>query len=58
MDNAAAAAKQIESATVETVTDANNLTAVKVTFDSGVLFATNKYDLNAAAKANFCKGVK
>ena len=55
MDNAAAAAKQIESATVETVTDANNLTAVKVTFDSGVLFATNKYDLNDAAKANLAE---
>ena len=58
MDNAAAAAKQIESATVETVTDANNLTAVKVTFDSGVLFATNKYDLNAAAKANLADFAK
>ena len=52
MDKAAAAAKQVENATVETVTDANNLTAVKVTFDSGVLFATNKYDLNNDAKAN------
>ena len=37
---------------VETVTDANNLTAVKVTFDSGVLFASNKYNLNAEAKKN------
>ena len=52
MDKAAAAAAEIENATVQTVTDANNLTAVKVTFDSGVLFATNKYSLNANAKSN------
>lgn len=52
MDKAAEAASEIENATVQTVTDANNLTAVKVTFDSGVLFATNKYALNANAKAN------
>ena len=58
MDNAAAAAKQVENATVETVTDANNLTAVKVTFDSGVLFATNKYDLNSAAKSNLAEFAK
>ena len=50
MDKAAAAAAAIENASVETVTDANNLKAVKVTFDSGVLFATNKYDLNNAAR--------
>ena len=58
MDNAAAAAKQVENATVETITDANNLTAVKVTFDSGVLFATNKYDLNANAKNNLAEFAK
>ena len=52
MDKAAEAAAEIENATVQTVTDANNLTAVKVTFDSGVLFATNKYALNANAKSN------
>lgn len=50
MDKAAAAVAAIENASVETITDANNLKAVKVTFDSGVLFATNKYDLNAAAR--------
>jgi outer membrane protein OmpA-like peptidoglycan-associated protein len=32
------------------VKDANNLDAVKVTFDSGILFATNKADLNQASK--------
>lgn len=55
MDRAAEAAAQVENATVQTVTDANNLTAVKVTFDSGVLFATNKYDLNSVAKANLAE---
>ena len=34
------------------MTDANGLKAVKLTFDSGILFQTNKYDLNAASKAN------
>lgn len=52
MDKAAKAAAEVDNATVETVTDANNLAAVKVTFDSGVLFATNKYDLNKEAKKN------
>lgn len=55
MDKAAEAAAKVENATVETITDANNLTAVKVTFDSGVLFATNKYDLNDAAKSDLAK---
>ena len=35
---------------VETVEDANGLEAIKVTFDSGILFATNKADLNAESK--------
>ena len=35
---------------METVKDANNLDAVKVTFDSGILFATNKADLNQTSK--------
>jgi outer membrane protein OmpA-like peptidoglycan-associated protein len=58
MDKAADAAKQVGNATVETITDANNLTAVKVTFDSGVLFATNKYDLNSNAKSNLAEFAK
>lgn len=58
MDKAAEAASQVENATVQTVTDANNLTAVKVTFDSGVLFATNKYELNAVAKSNLSELAK
>lgn len=41
-----------QNAAVETVTDANGLQAVKVTFDSGILFQTNKSALNAAAQKN------
>ena len=41
---------QLPNATVETVKYANNLDAVKVTFDSGILFATNKADLNQTSK--------
>ena len=52
MDKAAAAAAEIENAKVETVVDANNLTAVKVTFNSGLMFDTNKYDLKANAKSD------
>lgn len=41
---------RIDGAQVETVTDANNLQAIKVTFDSGILFGFNKSDLSASAK--------
>ena len=61
MDKVAEQAKQIENAKVEKVTDSNGLEAVKVTFDSGILFATNKADLNASSKsalANFSKTLK
>ena len=34
---------QIEGAEVEQVTDVNNLQAIKVTFNSGILFATNNF---------------
>lgn len=49
------AAKQVPNAQVEEVTDANGLKAVKVTFDSGILFATNKADLNQASKNSLAK---
>ena len=52
MDKAKAAAEAVKNAQVESVTDANGLQAVKVTFDSGILFATNKSDLNSTAKAS------
>ena len=61
MDKVAEQAKQIENAKVEKVTDSNGLEAVKVTFDSGILFATNKADLNANSKsalANFSKTLR
>ena len=52
MDKAKKAAEAVKSAQVETITDANGLEAIKVTFDSGILFATNKADLNATSKAS------
>ena len=52
MDKKAAEAAAIANAQVESVTDANGLQAVKVTFDSGILFATNKAELNSSAKAS------
>ena len=48
-------AKAVENAKVEQVTDANGLAAVKVTFDSGILFQTNKFNLNANAKNDLAK---
>ena len=50
MDKAKAEAEAVKNAQVEGVTDANGLQAVKVTFDSGILFATNKAELSATAK--------
>ena len=61
MDKQKAELERIEGAKVETVTDANDLQAIKVTFDSGILFATNKASLNAASKtalSNFAKSLK
>lgn len=46
---------QVDNAKVETVKDANGLSCVKVTFDSGILFATNSSDLNASAKYDLTK---
>ena len=48
-------AQLAETAKVEEVTDANGLKAVKVTFDSGILFALNKADLNATSKNELAK---
>ena len=45
MDKAAAEAAQIQGAQVEQVTDNNGLQAVKVTFDSGILFNTGNASL-------------
>lgn len=43
-------AASLESADVETITDKNGLTAIKVTFDSGILFATNSATLSNDSK--------
>ena len=55
MDKVKAQAQAVQNAQVESVTDANGLQAVKVTFDSGILFATNKSDLQASAKTSLAK---
>ena len=61
MDKAKAQAEAVKNAQVQQVTDINGLPAIKVTFDSGILFTTNKAELNAAAKTSlteFSKVVK
>lgn len=52
MDKKAAALQEelANQAAVETVTDSNGLTAIKVTFSSNILFATNSATLSAGAK--------
>ena len=55
MDKQKAELEKIEGAKVESVTDANNLQAIKVTFDSGILFATGKSDLNNNSKTALTK---
>ena len=58
MDKAAAQAAAIEGARVDSIRDANNLKALKVTFDSGILFQTGKSVLNTASKAALTKFAK
>ncbi|RRD02426.1 OmpA family protein [Prevotella sp. OH937_COT-195] len=50
MDKAAERAQAIENAKVEEITDANGLKAVKVSFDSGILFSTGRADLQPSAR--------
>ena len=52
MDKKAEELAALENAQVETVDDANGLKAIKVTFDSGILFDFNKSTLKAEAKKN------
>lgn len=52
MDKAKAAAQAVENAQVESVQDANGLQAVKVTFDSGILFTTGSSTLSTTAKSS------
>ena len=55
MDKAAKEAAAIEGAQVEQVTDNMGLQAVKVTFDSGILFGTGASSLSSSAKASLSK---
>ncbi len=55
MDKQKAELEKIEGAQVETVTDANNLQAIKVTFESGILFATGKSSLSESSKSALTK---
>ena len=60
MDKAKAEAEKIANAQVEGVVDGNGYQAVKVTFDSGILFGTSKHSLNAVAQSslsNFANNV-
>ena len=52
MDKAKAEAEAVQNAQVESVTDANGLQAVKVTFDSGILFTTGSSTLSNTAKSS------
>ncbi len=50
MDKKAEELAAIEAAQVETVTDVNGLAAIKVTFDSGILFGFNSSKLSKESK--------
>lgn len=52
MDKAKAAAEAIANAQVESVKDNNGLDAVKVTFDSGILFSSSSAQLSSTAMTN------
>ena len=61
MDKVKAQAEAVQNAQVESVTDANGLQAVKVTFDSGILFTTGSSTLSQTAKnslSNFANVLK
>lgn len=49
MDKQKAELEQIENAQVETVTDQNGLSAIKLTFGDGILFATGKSGLTQSS---------
>ena len=51
MDKVKKQAEAVQNAQVESIKDANGLDAVKLTFDSGILFATGKYALTASSKS-------
>lgn len=51
MDKVKQAAQQVENAQVEEIKDKNGLTAVKATFDAGILFRTSSAELSPTAKS-------
>ena len=55
MDKKAEELAALEDAKVETITDKNGLTAIKVTFNSGLLFAVNKANLSKDAQAELAE---
>ena len=55
MDKKAAELAALENAEIETVTDQNGLEAIKVTFNSGILFPTNGTTLNQASKTELAE---
>lgn len=55
MDKQKKELEAIEGAKVETVQDANDLQAIKVTFDNGILFATNKSELSPGSREALTK---
>ena len=52
MDKVKKQAEAVQNAQVETVQDSNGLEAVKVTFDSGILFKSGKADLSTTAQTS------
>lgn len=55
MDKVKKQAEAVKNAQVTEVTDANNLKAVKVTFDSGILFTTSSSTLQSSAQASLAQ---
>jgi outer membrane protein OmpA-like peptidoglycan-associated protein len=58
MEQKAADMAEIDGVKVETLTDDNGYKAIKVTFDSGILFESGSYTLNEAAKASLSEFVE
>jgi len=58
MDKKAEELAALENASVETLEDSNGLTAIKVTFESGILFPTNGTKLNKTSKAELAEFAK
>lgn len=52
MDKMKKAAEQVQNAQVESVKDANGLDAIKMTFDSGILFNSGKATLSSTAMSS------